>query len=129
MAFFLIRLALVAGAVYGTQELGIWESSDHTTVLFEGAKREVSPYAEDLMNRFCCWRCDKCKEDVQVKPWQESMVDAWNETIKKTFNALGVQVPFYYKRFSEDFQQGIDDLVNEKEEIDTNAKKGPKKIK
>ncbi|EDV45290.1 uncharacterized protein LOC6555988 [Drosophila erecta] len=126
MAFFLIRLALVAGAVYGTQELGVWESSDHTQVLFEGAKREVSPYAEDLMNRFCCWRCDKCNEAAEVKPWQESMVDAWNETIKKTFNALGVRVPFYYKRFSEDFQQGIDDLVNDKEEVDINAKDGPK---
>ncbi|KAH8352908.1 hypothetical protein KR084_007217 [Drosophila pseudotakahashii] len=126
MAFLLIRLALVAGAVYGTQELGIWESADHTQELLEEAKREVSPLTEDLMNRFCCWRCEKCDPDVEVKPWQESMVDAWNETVKKTFNALGVQVPSYYNRFSEDFQQTIDDLVNNSEEVDAKGKDGPK---
>jgi len=126
MAFFLFRLALVAGAVYGTQELGIWESADHTQELFEDAKREVSPFAEDLMGRFCCWRCEKCDPDVEVKPWQESMVDAWNETVKKTFNALGVQVPLYYNRFSEDLQQGIDDLVNNNEEVLADPKDGSK---
>ncbi|XP_052852861.1 uncharacterized protein LOC128262568 [Drosophila gunungcola] len=112
MAFLLLRVALVAGAVYGTHELGIWESSRHTQELFEGAKREVSPITAVLMNRFCCWRCEKCDPDVEVKPWRESMVDAWNESVKKTFNALGVQVPKYFKRFSQDMQQGFDDLVN-----------------
>ncbi|XP_017115739.1 uncharacterized protein LOC108138158 [Drosophila elegans] len=112
MAFLLLRVALVAGAVYGTQELGIWENSRHTQELFEGAKREVSPITAYLMNQFCCWRCEKCDPDVEVKPWQESMVDAWNESVKKTFNALGVQGPKYFNRFSQDMQQGFDDLVN-----------------
>uniref|UniRef100_A0A6P4E207 MICOS complex subunit MIC13 n=1 Tax=Drosophila rhopaloa TaxID=1041015 RepID=A0A6P4E207_DRORH len=112
MAFFLIRLAMVAGAVYGTMELGVWESSRHTEELFEGAKREVSPFTKDLMNSFCCWRCEKCDQDVEVKPWRESMVDAWNESVKKTFNTLGVHVPKYFNRFSQDVQQGLDDLVN-----------------
>ncbi|XP_017032707.1 MICOS complex subunit MIC13 homolog QIL1 [Drosophila kikkawai] len=117
MAFLLFRIALVAGTVYATQELGIWDSADHTVILFENAKREIQPFAKDLMHRFCSWRCDKDCEDKQteVKPWRESMVDAWNETVKRSFCVLGVKLPSYYHRFSEDFAQGLDDMVSSPE--------------
>ncbi|XP_017076281.2 uncharacterized protein LOC108111356 [Drosophila eugracilis] len=127
MASFIIRLALVAGAVYGTKELGIWKSADYTQDLYEDAKREVGPPTEDLMSRFCCWRCENCDPDVEVKPWQESMVDAWNEAVKKTFNALNVQVPLYYNRFSNDLQQSIDDLVHTDQEVVIAPKGGTNK--
>lgn len=110
MAFLLFRLALVAGAVYGTNELGVWDSADRTVVLFADAKRQISPYTEDMMHRFCCWRCDKCSDETEVKPWRESMVDAWNETVKKTFYAMGVQAPDYLDRFADDVGQGMDNL-------------------
>ncbi|XP_017057314.1 uncharacterized protein LOC108098710 [Drosophila ficusphila] len=116
MAFFLIRLAIVAGVVYGTQELGFWDSAGHSQDLLDEVKREVKPVSENMMNRFCCWRCENCDRDKGVKPWQESMVDAWNESVKKTFTTLGVHVPFYYNRFREDFQKGIDDFMNGSED-------------
>ncbi|KAH8282425.1 hypothetical protein KR054_007707 [Drosophila jambulina] len=114
MTYLLLRIALVAGAVYGTQELGIWDSVDQSVLLYESAKREIQPMAEDLMEHFCSWRCDKgCEaKEVVAKPWRETMVDAWNDTVKKTFHLLGVEVPSYYHRFTEDLGHSIDDAVH-----------------
>ncbi|KAH8356676.1 hypothetical protein KR200_010149 [Drosophila serrata] len=115
MAFLLFRIAFVAATVYATQEMGIWNSTDETVLLFEDAKREIQPMAEDLMQRICIWRCDKGYEDkdVEVKPWRESMVDAWNDAVKKSFHVLGVEMPSYYKRFADDLGHSIDNGTKE----------------
>ncbi|XP_017097288.2 uncharacterized protein [Drosophila bipectinata] len=112
----LFRLALVAGTVYGTQELDIWGPSTNSVDLLKAAKKELGPYAEDWKQSFCCWRCKACKDEPVDKPWRETLVDAWNDTIKKAFTALGVDVPNYYKRFQNDLADGIDDVVNINEE-------------
>ncbi|KAH8242027.1 hypothetical protein KR038_007891 [Drosophila bunnanda] len=113
MAFLLFRIGLVAGAVYMTQQMGIWDSTDNTVLLFEDAKREIQPIAENLMDRFCIWRCDKGSggKEVEVKPWRESMVDAWNDTVKKSFYVLGVEMPSFYHRFADDLGETIDYVV------------------
>ncbi|EDV31411.1 uncharacterized protein Dana_GF14564 [Drosophila ananassae] len=117
MLFSLIfRLALVAGTVYATKELDIWGPASNSEDLIKAAKKELGPYAENMKQSVCCWRCKTCTEVTVDKPWRESFVDAWNDTIKKAFNGLGIDVPVYFRRFQDDVANGIDDLVNINEE-------------
>ncbi|KAH8413516.1 hypothetical protein KR009_011909 [Drosophila setifemur] len=112
----IFRVGLVAGTVYATQKMGIWGSPEHSQDLMALANKELGPYADDLKQKFCCWRYENCTGEEMETPWKESMVDAWNDTIKKTFNVLGVKLPFYCNRFTDDLARGIDDVVNDTEE-------------
>ncbi|XP_022229892.1 uncharacterized protein LOC111079163 [Drosophila obscura] len=110
----LVKLGVVAGVALATQQMGIWESPEHSAVILENAKEHLRPYAKDLKDRICCWKCqDKCKEELEPKPWRESFVDSWNDTIKKAFLILN-QVPTYYHHFAEDMETAVSDLVKEK---------------
>ncbi|XP_068147003.1 MICOS complex subunit MIC13 homolog QIL1 [Drosophila tropicalis] len=104
----IIKVAIVGGTIYATKELGVWDSSDVTSGIYEDAKSQIKPYGTQLMDKHCCKVCEIC-QGPSPKPWRESMVDAWNDTVKKTFDTF-LQLPTYCRRFSEDVQETIQTL-------------------
>ncbi|KAH8249111.1 hypothetical protein KR032_006000 [Drosophila birchii] len=111
MAYLLFRIALVAGVVYGTKAAGIWGSAEDSVVLYENARRQILPIADKLMDRLCCFRCKDSKpKEIEVKPFRESMRDAWNDTVKKSFYLLGIDIPIYYHRFTDDLGHTLDNM-------------------
>ncbi|XP_017154119.2 uncharacterized protein LOC108163377 [Drosophila miranda] len=119
----LVKLGVVAGVAFATKQMGFWESPEHSVVLLENAREHLSPYAADLKDRICCWKCqEKCKEEFEPKPWRDSWIESWNDTIKKVFHFLN-QMPNYYHRFSEDVQQAVTDLAKEKDQKQTTRSK------
>ncbi|XP_030386839.1 uncharacterized protein LOC115633515 [Scaptodrosophila lebanonensis] len=110
MIVLVIKLALVAGTFYITKEMGVWSNPDRTSMLYEDAKCQLKPYTDNLMRRYCCWDCEPCIEK-EPKPWRESWVDAWNDTIRKCFDALE-RTPHYCQRFTDDVQRTIDNLIH-----------------
>ncbi|SPP82202.1 MICOS complex subunit MIC13 homolog QIL1-like [Drosophila guanche] len=110
------KLGVVAGVAFATKQLGVWESPEHSAVLVESARERLRPYAQDLKDRICCWKCqEKCMEELEPKPWRESFVDSWNDTIKKAFLYLN-QVPTYFHHFMEDVEKAVADLAKEKDQ-------------
>ncbi|BFF94447.1 MICOS complex subunit MIC13 homolog QIL1-like [Drosophila madeirensis] len=110
------KLGVVAGVAFATKQLGVWESPEHSAVLLENARESLRPYAQDLKDRICCWKCqEKCMEEFEPKPWRESFVDSWNDTIKKAFHFLN-QVPTNFHHFMEDVEKAVTDLVKEKDQ-------------
>lgn len=106
MAIWLLtKIAIVAGTVYVTKELGIWDSPDRTALIYEDLKCEIKPYTENFMQKYC-----KVSRD-STKPWRESWIDAWNHSIKAGFIALS-RMPQYCTRFSEDLQNSINHFIN-----------------
>ncbi|KAL7737210.1 hypothetical protein ACLKA6_005397 [Drosophila palustris] len=106
MAIWLLtKIAIVAGTVYLTREFGVWDSPDTTALIYEDIKCELKPYTKHLMEKYC-----KVNKE-STKPWRESWIDAWNDSIKNGFIALS-RMPQYCARFSEDLQNSINHFIN-----------------
>ncbi|XP_030557632.1 uncharacterized protein LOC115760454 [Drosophila novamexicana] len=104
----LVKLALVAGTVWLTKEIGVWDGPDTTAEIYEGVKYQIKPFAEDLKERYCSKYCGTNKP---TKPWRESFVDAWNDSIKEGFLTAN-RLPKYCYRFTDDVQKTINQLFN-----------------
>lgn len=105
VVWILTKIAIVAGTVWLTKRLGVWDNPDTTALIYEDIKCQLKPYTEDLRHKYC-----KANQE-STQPWRESWKDAWNDSIKHGFIALS-RTPQYCSRFSEDLQRTVDQFIN-----------------
>lgn len=107
----IIKLALVAGTVWLTKEMGVWDNPDITAGIYEDMKCQLKPYADDIKQKYCSTCSETNKEKTML--WRESFVDAWNVCIKEGFRVVN-RFPKYCHRFTDDVNRTINQLFNGK---------------
>lgn len=103
----LIKLALVAGTVWFTREIGVWEGADKTAEVYEDIKVRLTPIAEDLKQKYCSKCCTENKKNA--RPWREAFVYVWNESVREGFTIVA-RYSHYCHRFTEDLQNALNRL-------------------
>ncbi|XP_051861952.1 MICOS complex subunit MIC13 homolog QIL1 [Drosophila albomicans] len=111
MAWLLTKIAIVAGTVWATRELGVWDSPDRTTLIYEDAKCQMQPYVEKMKQKYCNVFCSVNKNST--KTWRESWIDGWNDSVRTGFIEIS-RMPQYCSRFTEDVQDTLNQLINGK---------------
>lgn len=98
---FATKLAIVFGAVYVTRQIGIWDSSDRAAEIYYDIKSDLLPCVENLKKQFCSRYC--VIGTNEMKPFRETWIDAWNESLKIIFLRLSL-LPEYWEKFTNDVQ-------------------------
>ncbi|XP_068147001.1 uncharacterized protein [Drosophila tropicalis] len=123
------KFALVAGTIYITKELGVWDSprnatnekgeikqipnipeankrKDKSNILFDDDDKKDLQRKMDEYKKKYCHKGGIC-EPPPPKPWTESVADAWADTIK----ALK-KLPGYWSQAFKDIGESICDFFS-----------------
>lgn len=100
------KLAIVAGAVYMTREMGIWDSPERAVEIFNDIKSELVPCIENFKQKYCSRYC--VIGSGEVKTLRETWIDAWNDSLKFIFLKLSY-MPEYCEKFKNDVQNSFRD--------------------
>lgn len=115
---FLTKLAIVAGTAYAIKENGIWDDNpDRGIEIYNNIRKEVTPYAKDLKDKFCSRFCTTGSDGG--KSLRESWIDAWNDNLRFVFQKLSY-IPEYCEKFSKDLQKSFNTNPQKQEDPDTN---------
>lgn len=105
----IIKLALVAGTVWITKKIGVWDNPDTTAAIFEDIKCKLNPYVDDLKLKYCSKYCKTSEKNTML--WRETFVEAWNASIKEGFLVVN-RFPKYCLRFTDDVNETISQFFN-----------------